>query len=374
MAGRPHWAHCVAHYGPEVGRFVSEYFKDAKRRCLLVAAAGFDPRSAAVAEVLAGTLGSRLRGVFIREERPNPDVNLVKHGDANEAHLCRLVPESVVHHIEVLAADNAVIGGRAIVDILGRIDLNDVTDVVLDLSVLTVGVGFPAARFLLEKCEQVGGSLGFHLMLGCHPAGDGAVRGVPNDKVSFVHGFRGTLQLEGSDEAAKIWLPQLAMNKQTALEVIRGELPDPYDVCPILPFPAGDARAADKLIEVYRRELYDDWEVDPRNIIYAAESDPLDLYRAIRAIDLRHRQIFEEFPGSHVILSPLGSKVLASGALMAALDRNLPVQYVEDLTYEVDWKVAEKIAREQIELVHVWLHGVAYGKIVDRAPGNVASG
>lgn len=82
-------------------------------------------------------------------------------------------------------------------------------------------------------------------MLASHPAVDAAVQGAPNDKVSFVHGFKGTLQLHGSDEAAKIWLPQLALHKQSALELIRGQLPDPYDVCPILPFPARSARAAD---------------------------------------------------------------------------------------------------------------------------------
>jgi hypothetical protein len=54
--------------------------------------------------------------------------------------------------------------------------------------------------------------------------------------------------------------------------------------------------------------------------------------------------------------------VLAAGALMAALERNLPVQYVEDLSYEVDWKLAESMGEQRIELVHLWLHGLAYVK------------
>src|SRR5579863_7557286 len=151
MGNRPHWAHCLAHYGTEVPEFVADYFGDQNRRCLLVAAAGFDPRSAAIAVVLANTMRDRLKAVLIREERPDPDSSLVAHGDANEARLKALIPDSSVHRLQVLAADNAVIGGRAIVDLLANVDLSTVTDVVLDLSVLTVGVGFPAASFLLDR-------------------------------------------------------------------------------------------------------------------------------------------------------------------------------------------------------------------------------
>jgi hypothetical protein len=135
MGNRPHWAHCVAHYGSDVPQFVGDYFGDQNRRCLLVAAAGFDPRSAAIAGILANTMRDRLKAVLIREERPDPDGSLVAHGDANEARLRGLISDSSVHRLKVLAADNAVIGGRAIVDLLAHVDLSTVTDVVFDFAI-----------------------------------------------------------------------------------------------------------------------------------------------------------------------------------------------------------------------------------------------
>ena len=48
---RPHWENSIAHFDEQVDIFVGEYFSDASRRCLFVAAAGFDPRSRHVAQL-----------------------------------------------------------------------------------------------------------------------------------------------------------------------------------------------------------------------------------------------------------------------------------------------------------------------------------
>ena len=59
-----------------------------------------------------------------------------------------------------------------------------------------------------------------------------------------------------------------------------------------------------------------------------------------------------------LILSPLGSKVMALGALMAALERDLPVARVESLGYDLEASVPERI--DQPHLIHVWLEGEVY--------------
>ena len=59
-----------------------------------------------------------------------------------------------------------------------------------------------------------------------------------------------------------------------------------------------------------------------------------------------------------LILSPLGSKVMALGALMAALERDLPVAPVESLGYDLEASVPEQI--DQPALIHVWLEGEVY--------------
>ena len=70
-----------------------------------------------------------------------------------------------------------------------------------------------------------------------------------------------------------------------------------------------------------------------------------------------------------LILSPLGSKVMAAGAMMAAIEHELTVQYVETLRYDFDCTAGadESDAREMI--VHIWLHGPVYAGYHQR-PGH----
>ena len=59
-----------------------------------------------------------------------------------------------------------------------------------------------------------------------------------------------------------------------------------------------------------------------------------------------------------LILSPLGSKVMALGALLAALDRDLPVVHLEAIGYELEGSVPKTI--DPRSLIHVWLEGEVY--------------
>lgn len=68
---------------------------------------------------------------------------------------------------------------------------------------------------------------------------------------------------------------------------------------------------------------------DARSIVYADEGDPLD--RTILALDNLRKPVFAETGGSMLVLSPLGNEVMALGALMAALERDLPVVYLDRL-------------------------------------------
>jgi len=59
-----------------------------------------------------------------------------------------------------------------------------------------------------------------------------------------------------------------------------------------------------------------------------------------------------------LVLSPLGSKVMALGALMAALERDLPVAHLEPIGYEMGETIPVEVAEPN--LVHIWLEGEVY--------------
>jgi hypothetical protein len=353
MTGR--WDPCVSHYGTEIDSFVETYFSAAGRQILLVGGAGFDPRSAAVAQRLAYTQG-QIRGLFIQEERPKPKQSLIDRAVANGDALRAAIPHHEMVSINIFGTDGAVVGGRNAVGLISRQNFTKITDVVVDISALSVGTAFPIIRYLVQRSAQIPNEFNLHLFVTHNPTLDSAISSVRSDAPNFVHGFRGRSTLDGSSSAAKLWLPQLASGRAGALGRLHSFI-DPHDTCPILPFPAANPRAGDCLAEEFLTEFESGWSVDTRNIVYAAESDPLDLYRTILRLDDLRKPVFAEVGGSQLILSPLGSKVMALGALMAALERDLPVAYLEAISYEFD---ASPATEESINLIHIWLEGEVY--------------
>jgi len=357
MKQKRRWQPCVDHKGSDAQDFITTYFRPTDRRCLLIAGGGFDPRTSAVASALSAVLGDRLSALFLREERPNPSKRLLSAANANVDRLRQLVPTAVIEPISIFDSDGAVVGGRNAVETIGKHGIRDVTDVVVDMSALSIGVSFPIVKFALEYAAQAEHVINVHAMVLSAPHEDEQRRRISNDVVSMVHSFRGQLKLHSRNDSAKLWIPQLSVAKQSALEQIYAQQSFD-DICPILPFPSHNARAGDNILETFMEQIDGTWEVDARNIVYACEDDPVDVYRTILDIEEQRRPVFEGTVKSVVVLSPVGSKAVALGSLMAAVERELPVVYVEALKYDLPAK--ENAVTSEQKLLHVWLHGDAY--------------
>jgi hypothetical protein len=354
---RPHWDNCITHFDEAVDGFVADYFAGEDRTCLLVAGAGFDPRARHVAQRLSAVMGDRLEALFIREDRLDVAEDLKDAAAANEQALRDLVPRCDVEHISVFAEDLAPVGGARVSRLLNQRAWPQVTDVVLDLSALSVGIGFPAARLLLEKCESLP-QVSFHLMVTSNPELDARIIGEPSASAVTIRGFAGEPVASAVLPLAQVWLPQLAPRKHLVLQKINAG-GSGYKVCPILPFPARDPRRADALLAEYEPELRNEWQVDSRDLIYVSERNPLDTYRTVSMLKQRYDATFAEVYTPQIILSPVGSKVMAAGALMAAIEHNLVVRHVESLRYELDRDPPNAVAGPDM-IVHVWLHGPVY--------------
>jgi hypothetical protein len=370
MTPRSRWDPCIYHRGSHATDFLREYLSASERQVLLIAGAGFDPRSTQVCETMAAAAPGRIRGLLLREERPTPPPELVRRAERNCEQLRARLSAAQVHSIEVFAADNAVVGGRNAVAVVNEVPLEGTTDLFVDVSALSIGVAFPLIRHLLRCVEtsSAGGVCNLHVVVIDEPSTDGAIRSVSCDRPSPTHGLRGKWGLTRWPAPATLWMPQLSRAKQTVLgqifQVLRNEQPDPV-VCPILPFPSSDPRLADELLEEYEEELRpDNWNVDARDLVFADEQSPVDLYRTILRIDQARSRVFAEVGGSQIVLSPLGSKTLSLGALMAALERDFTVMYVESIGYDVDFARMEAARPHQpSDIVHVWLHGDAYASV-----------
>jgi hypothetical protein len=297
--------------------------------------------------------------VFFREERPSPPHDLLAQAEFNIEIISELVPHPEFVRIQIFALDGAVVGGREVAKVVEQIGLAEWTDVVVDFSALSKGVTFPVVRQLLDRSRIECPHLNIHLMVTDEAATDAEIQEVASDRAEMVAGFAGRWWLTETQEAARLWLPQLIRGQNVILDRIHRYV-RPDDVCPILPFPAANPRLPDELMEEYASEMQSVWEVEPRDLIYADERNPVDLYRTILKIDDARARVFQETGGSVIVLSPLGSKVLAIGSLMAALERDFPVAYVEAMDYSVNFERMKTCRTATGDVVHVWLQGEAY--------------
>jgi hypothetical protein len=354
------WEHCLTHGDQETRSFIREYFGDADRRTLIVGGAGFDPRSTVVSETIAEVAKQNLRGIFVREERPKPATDLIRRAEANVTSLKTLVARSSFHSVDIFdASDAAVVGAKRLIWLLAPLIREEpsVTDIALDLSALSIGISFPLVRYVYEEFGTHKGAPNIHLFVAEDVSLDSQVRPEHADQAMYIPGFGGDAALDQTQQATRLWIPQLVRGRKEALHRIH-DFVKAEETCPILPFPATDLRRGDMLLEHYMAEITDAWEVDPRAYIYAAEREPIDLYRTLIRLDDTRKRVYAEHGGSLLVLSPVGSKVLAIGALLAALERNFPVAYLESLSYTLP---TDGVAvRPSWPIVHVWLSGDAY--------------
>lgn len=343
------WAFAYSRHGSDVDEFCAQYFTSNKR-VLVLAAGGFDPRASKIPELLHRSGKANFRLVLIREQRPGAARALFARADAAIANVTAKFPDHNVVECEILADDGAVIAGYRIRSILNKFDFAEFDDVVVDLSALSLGASFPMTKILYSLAEA-GKISNLHLLIAANVELDSHVHASTSDRVQSPLGFGHSTYAD--PPAAKLWIPQLQLKLSPALERIYNEV-SPDEVCPILPFPARDIRLSDDLIVEYGESLDEAWQVDSRSFIYATEFDPLDVYRTITRIVQERRDVFSVLGRSEVVLTPMGSKVVALGALLTALELDLSVSYVETESYELKKEFPKTY---ECESISIWLHG-----------------
>ena len=135
MDYRYRWDPCIAHRDDELEQFLVGHLGRRGCTAFLVAGAGFDPRTCVVAERLSANTNN-VRALLIRERRPNPRQDLTDWADERTRTLLDKIPDADVESVEIFGADNGVVGGRNVIDLLLRQDLSGVTDILIDASAL----------------------------------------------------------------------------------------------------------------------------------------------------------------------------------------------------------------------------------------------
>jgi len=356
------WENCVVQDEQELKNFVHAYLDDEERHILLVAGSGFDPRTTNFPKLLASCSKATIDARFIVERRPTPDPDLVSKSESLRADLVGFFPEAKFDDIEIFSSEGepTVVAGRRTAALLGKLDRSSKTDIIIDISALSTGVFFPLVRGLLQSSRP---NQNVHLVLSQHSDLDAMIVRKTHQAASIAHGFRATSDFGNSARKVKLWIPQLMRNQSTSLERLF-TMYEYDDVCPAVPLRALAPRQPEELVFEFN-DLFRDWtgtssvEFDFRNLLFVSEDDPLDTYRTISDLHQLRLRTFEHLNGASTILSPTGTKVVTVGMLMAAIEYNLEVVYLESVGYQLSEKFHTQ-ALAPWALKHVWLAGEAY--------------
>ena len=355
--------------GPdEFDLFWGEHLGGRKRDTLFLLGRGFDPRALkAIRRILE--LGASSRVWLLAFENAQEDSPLRSELTiSNREALADLVGEGNIVELPVSIGmtDHPNATSRSTRSaISGQGSTVSLDDVVIDISAMPRVVALSAIAKLIHDQDEAGACgnrTNLHVVAAESARRDVDAAGSLMDEVTSLVGFSGRLNEESTEHVPRVWFPVLGEGQRERLQLIRGHL-DPDEVCPVVPFPSRDPRRGDQIVAENIDLLFEEFRVEPSNILRASEFNPFEAYRQLfQAMD-RYREALTELDGCKAYVSPLSSKLLSVGALLACYDhqfgevegKNLKVgmPYVETSVYG-DPQVGDDV---ESELYSMWIRG-----------------
>lgn len=350
---------CIAHCGREARDFIEHLGLSA--RVLFIGTVGLDQSS-----LFYPTLFSSGKNVFFKfiiEKRPNVSAELTRIGENHKDYLNDLCKKHscTFDEVEVIALDGATTAGRNATSKARAWFDNGYTDVVIDVTGMSRGICFPLVQFACSIGAQKG--INIHIVVASSNNPSFKLTTEANDRADWMHGFQGEVESDRSNDALKLWVPQLTENAVAQASKMYSNIAPPVaEVCPIIPFPSANPRRGDELLHEYSELFRDRWESSLQNIMYAHESNPIDAYQAICRMHAARESVFKGCEREAVtILSPAGWRIGSLGMLLAAIELSLPVLYVETVGYNAVDPVPTAIQVVEPDcLWHIWLVGKVY--------------
>lgn len=376
LAGGGRWADYFMSHGPSFDTFWEKLLNTSQRELVFILGRGFDPRMCCAVESILSKNGAGLRDCVVLDYDAGDSNQWTRYTDLIDNNWGKL--QSLIAQAKgTLSTRNVAIPSRSghryttfnAAHVFNSLDEFDkYSDVVVDISAMPRNIYFPLLHKLLvliDAAKNAGNQFpNLHVVVSEDYKLDSCIvdEGL-EEKASYLHSF-GAIDLEATAEKRRVWIPILGEGQGIQLDKIRNMV-DPDEVCPLLPFPSRNSRRADDLIREYRRFLFDEVLIEPRNIIYADERNPFQVYREILKVTDHYNKVLDLVYGCKVIISPLSSKLLSVGALLAAyeakqLGKLVGIAHVECKSYRIEGDFGELKKSERQVLYEIWLAGEPY--------------
>lgn len=317
------WRDYVLVRGATFDSFWAEHGNEDGRRVLFIVGRGFDPRATLGLLRLAKGSEKCAIDVLALELIDESISGTTDHREAAAANW-RTIGSTVgtrgsvkSYPVQFRSSDGRRIAARSAANILAdEATLDGYTDVVVDISAMPRVVYFPLVSRLIyfhnERSKAAKPAPNVHMIVSEDPHLDTVIRehGI-DETAAFLHPFEGPFNREAKGGHATVWIPVLGEGRTTQFDRIY-DLVKPDEVCPVLPSPARNPRRGDDIVMEYQNLLFDQLRIEPRNIIYASEFNPFDVYRQVRGTALHYHDVLGLIGGCRVALSAMCSKVMSS--------------------------------------------------------------
>ena len=362
------WDPYILAGGGEFEVFWKDHLGGRKRKILFLLGRGFDPRALKAIRLLCGLGVLPIVWLFAFENEQEETPRRRELTVRNRGDLAQLVGERNIAELPVRTGvtghPNATSKStRSAISRRSTIAAFD--DVVIDISAMPRVVALSAIAKLIHDQDAAcasGVNTNLHVVAAESVRTDLDARGSLMDEVTSLVGFSGRLNEETTEHVPRVWFPVLGERQRERLQLIQGHL-NPDEICPVVPFPSRDPRRGDQIIAEHIDLLFEDFRIEPSNILRASEFNPFEAYRQLFLAMDRYRRALTELDGCKAYVSPLSSKLLSVGALLACYDHqfgevdgkklNVGMPYVETSVY-ADPHVGEDV---ESELYSMWIRG-----------------
>jgi hypothetical protein len=369
----PRWRDYVMARGEAFDEFWCRHGAESGRRILFIVGRGFDPRApmglqrlarAAAAcpiDVVALQFEDELASSS-REQHAAAEANFTAFG-AVVAGRGTVAERTVKFRNE----KNESVADRSAANLFADpTEFATYTDIVVDVSAMPRVVYFPLLSRLIyfhdTLYESGTRAPNVHVVVSEDPRADTLIReqGI-EEEAKFIHPFEGPFNREAKGEQRTVWVPVIGEDRTHQFERKFVHV-KPTEVCPVLPSPARNPRRGDDIVMQYQKLLFDEVRLEPRNFIYASETNPFDVYRQVRRTVLHYTRVLNLIGGCRVALSAICSKVMSLGILLVAYelrpsDVEVGIAHIECQGYDVPADL-----QVEVEPVGVWLAGECYRK------------
>ena len=369
------WQDYVLYRGEGLREFWQAHLADTRRSVCVILAKGFDPRMCLGIEMLAECatgVSLDVKCIEFDEGPTSPSLvhrQLVQQNWQDLITLTKTGLPPEIRPIQMLNEGRRV-GSRNAADTFQSLaDFGGCTDLVVDVSAMPRTIYCPLISkllFLVDEARASGAKEvpNLHLVVGENPKLDACIADEEvDDTASYVVPYSSRLDREATAGRPRVWIPLLGEGQELQLARIN-DLVAPDEVCPVLPSPSVDPRRGDDLILAYRGLLFDTFRIEPRNIIYASEWNPFEVYRQVRQTMMHYQEALAALDGCKTVLSALSSKLMSLGALLVAyeakdLGLDIGMAHVECRGSVMDLAKAQAV-RSSGELVGMWVSGECY--------------